>query len=829
MLRLSFFVVAMLLLSPAYSYPSILQKTLGSLCSTRIAAAGGSEHYSQQLFEQVEPILLQRCLSCHVEGGQAPSAGANFRLRRLSDATHTDFNFANLDALITERGAPYVLSKTVGSAHGGGSVLDAFGNDYKLLSQFAAAVENRSCASLSPKSKTNDLEKIWSATTRDSDQRILRRAAIVLARRLPTEAEVNNLREQRSSLESLIFELMGGPGFHDFLVTGANDQLHMLGFVDGGLFPVELWEVDWPEVIRIKGELYDALGFEQAHLDAAYQLGRAQAIGHSTAPLELIAHVVENERSYKEVLTAEYTMVTPLTADLFNSEVDWDQTVVYDGKIRTFHFIFKPGKNRGQPNFNHPFSGRVCIPSLSQGDLCGPDQYTPLERPHAGVLTTLAYLQRYPTTETNRNRARARWAYQFFLGVDIEASASRTTDPAALADQDNPTLKNPACTVCHKSLDPVAGAFQNYNELGVFRYDQGRDSLPWLYKHPEDPFEETGYREGDLWFRDMREPGFNGLTVPDADRSLAWLGEKIADDPRFPVGTVEFWWGAVMGQPFLRAPEDPSLPYYDAKLAAFNLQRREIKRLAEVFVSANYRLKPLLVEMVTSKWFTHTESGEDNNLTVSEMLEELRLGSVRRLTPEELAAKTESLTGIVLGSHPVPPTNGYGEGFYGEGMLHAQRTLYGGIDSYKVKTRQRSPTALSAIVADNHATTLACTIEELDVGTADGHRILLNGIENITSRPKDDRATREVLQRLYSQLHGRDYEFNSPEIDFLIDLATETHDSGYTVCPAQEDDWVSRIRKSMQEQGYWVDGGHRNHAWRMVLNYLFSHFDYLYE
>lgn len=122
-----------------------------------------------------------------------------------------------------------------------------------------------------------------------------------------------------------------------------------------------------------------------------------------------------------------------------------------------------------------------------------------------------------------------------------------------------------------------------------------------------------------------------------------------------------------------------------------------------------------------------------------------------------------------------------------------------------------------------------CTIEELDVGTTDGHRILLNGIENITSRPKDDRATREVLQRLYSQLHGRDYEFNSPEIDFLIDLATETHDSGYTVCPAQEDDWVSRIRKSMQEQGYWVDGGHRNHAWRMVLNYLFSHFDYLYE
>ena len=105
--------------------------------------------------------------------------------------------------------------------------------------------------------------------------------------------------------------------------------------------------------------------------------------------------------------------------------------------------------------------------------------------PHAGVLNTKAFMQRYPSTATNRNRARSRWTYYHFLGVDIEKSASRTTNPVALADTDNPTLRNPACTVCHSVLDPVAGAFQNYGDEGFYR-DQwgGKDSLDESYREP---------------------------------------------------------------------------------------------------------------------------------------------------------------------------------------------------------------------------------------------------------------------------------------------------------------------------------------------------------
>ena len=74
--------------------------------------------------------------------------------------------------------------------------------------------------------------------------------------------------------------------------------------------------------------------------------------------------------------------------------------------------------------------------------------------PHSGVLNTTSFLLRYPTTATNRNRARARWTYYHFLGVDIENSASRTMDPVALADTNNPTMQNPACTVLPQRYGP---------------------------------------------------------------------------------------------------------------------------------------------------------------------------------------------------------------------------------------------------------------------------------------------------------------------------------------------------------------------------------------
>ena len=128
-----------------------------------------------------------------------------------------------------------------------------------------------------------------------------------------------------------------------------------------------------------------------------------------------------------------------------------------------------------------------------------------MDYPTAGVLNSHAFLNRYPSTETNRNRARARWAYLHFLGVDIEKSAERTIDAEALADTNNPTMNNPSCVVCHAIHDPVAGTFQNYDDFGSYRSSAGTDSLPVSYK-----VTEGGYLPGDTWYRDMRTAGFEG-------------------------------------------------------------------------------------------------------------------------------------------------------------------------------------------------------------------------------------------------------------------------------------------------------------------------------
>ena len=162
------------------------------------------------------------------------------------------------------------------------------------------------------------------------------------------------------------------------------------------------------------------------------------------------------------ILTADYIMANPFAAEIYGGRKEFENN--------DDPFEFRPtaiyayyGKHSSKvTRFSQEFGRQV----ISHGTLR-------MDIPHAGVLNTNAFLHRYPSTATNRNRARARWTYYHFLGLDVEKSASRTTDPVALADTDNPTMHNAACTVCHAVLDPVAGAFQNYGNEGYYRQNYG--------------------------------------------------------------------------------------------------------------------------------------------------------------------------------------------------------------------------------------------------------------------------------------------------------------------------------------------------------------------
>ena len=413
--------------------------------------------------EHIAPIVQAQCVQCHVAGGVA--SGARLIFQAGDDARTRAHNlrvFADFLARVAD-GADVILHRVQGVGHGGGVQVAGDTEDHAHLARFLARLgEDSSPAAPSPAT-------LFDGVAMETPAATLRHAALVFAGRVPTPAEYAAAADGgATALRQTLRGLMTGPGFHAFLLRAANDRLltdrelarfSVIG--NDGFF------VDYDnEYIRRR----------DAGDDAVWAWHHAVQHGAGRAPLELIAHVVENELPYTEVLTANYIMANPAAAGVYGAATVFDNLAdVHEFKPATITRYHHHG-----PGYEARFDPAVGLRVLSPGPHA-------LRHPLVGVLGTKAFLQRYPTTATNRNRARARWAYYHFLGVDVERSAPRTTDPVALADRDNPTLHNAACTVCHSALDPLAGAFQNYGDSGYYR-DQwgGLDALDYFYKNGAD-------------------------------------------------------------------------------------------------------------------------------------------------------------------------------------------------------------------------------------------------------------------------------------------------------------------------------------------------------
>ena len=439
-------------LDPSYLPP-------GSPWSTGV----GDETATDVFREHVSPIVQGQCVNCHVDGG--PSGHTRLVFVRSSDPDHVTLNQQVFESFLdgVEGGADVVLNKIRGVGHGGGTQVPAGGDDYGRIERFLALLGGESTAvALTP-------QTLFESVPMAPHRKTLRRAALIFAGRVPTEEEYAALREV--GVRETIRSLMEGPAFHNFLIRSSNDRLltdresTVLSNQRGA--PLVTYVNEWVhrcQVARANGVFFNS-GVDQWVRRAQY--------GARRAPLELIAHVAENDLPYTEILTANYVMANPWSARAYGSSVAFDDPEdVHEFQPVTFDRYYLFDDTRA---FLEDSSG--CGPYiLDPGDLA-------VAFPHAGILNTMVFLRRYPTTATNRNRARARWTYYHFLGVDIEKSASRTTDAEALADTNNPTLKNPACTVCHIVMDPVAGAFQNYSDIGHYRSNfGGMDSLDSFYK-----------------------------------------------------------------------------------------------------------------------------------------------------------------------------------------------------------------------------------------------------------------------------------------------------------------------------------------------------------
>ena len=663
----------------------------------------------------ISPEIIQgNCVSCHQSDGTAN--GTDLVYESKNDSNHETKNFNLLKNYLSAdpSRAEYILLKAQGAnQHGGGARLTAGTETFAKFQSFLASIGG----------DTGSLEEslgyFWEGVELADAEQTLRRAALIVGRRLPTDAEIAAVKSGgRDTLQKTLLGLMEGEGFHDFLITGANDRLHLEAFLNGlNLEAADLNREFFPIGANKRYEHKKSTG-EWPDWEEYWRWGLAMS------PLELVAYVVENDRSYKEVVTADYTMVNPILNEVFRSNT---------GLLENdSHLIYRPGKNNGQilrkDSLKAEFFQDIGTKIDSWGDY--------VDYPHAGILSSHAFLSRYPTTETNRNRARSRWTYYHFLGVDIEKSAKRTTDPKALADTNNPTMKNRNCTVCHQTLDPVAGAFEDFGNEGFYKDAWGgMDSLPDTYKHPEwfDNNAKSGlYQYGDTWFRDMREPGFNGMKAPYRSNSIQWLGRRISEDSRFATGTIKFWWPAVMGSEVKTAPESTEDADFISKLAAFNEQNQFIEELGAAFAKGinggkPYNLKDLLVEMMMSPWFRAKSSLELEGVAMNTS----DLGSRRLLTPEEMEAKSKSLLGWKWGQNNNPSPWRYDQEW--TQLNDRFKLYYGGIDSNGIKDRQRQLTALMSNVAEKQALEMACPAVVLDFDKPYGKRKLFNGIDrNVT-------------------------------------------------------------------------------------------------
>ena len=714
------------------------------------------------------------CLNCHSAGGDAEDS--KFLLRDASlDSGLIRVNRASFEKMAARKqdGKSRLLVKVSGGQnHGGGIALKPDSTGYRILESFVRRIEGNR-----PEGKAADYvpPPFFDGVRMASPQRLLRRVTLSLAARLPTDAELTWVKEKGAgALEGILDSILKEPAFYSRLMEGFNDIFLTLGY-DGNA--EDALSYDHFEKTRHWAEKFSLDHIpEKERQKARYKLwdDYRKALKHE--PLELIKYIVQNERPFTELVTADYIMMTPYTSRGY-------------GVFETMKDQFK--------NVDDPFE---YVPAKLPA-LTGRDKKTQKTAdgiyPSAGILTMFQYLRRYPTTVTNRNRARARMYYRHFLGIDVMALAPRVSDAAAVAKKfSNPTMQAPDCVVCHKTIDPVAGLFQDFfNEEGHF----------------------GPRKEG--WFTDMFGPGLEGqhLQPEEKWRSLQWLGAETAKDPRFAVAMVEHIYYILLGRKVLQAPLDIDDPQFTPRRRAYLTQRREIHDIARKFSQSGFNLKTVFKALIASPFY-RVDGLAEAAKHPARRAELDDIGIVRMLTPEQIERKVFAVFGDK----------------WGRLESEEYRILYGGIDSKAVTERSGDPSGAMGAIQRILSNDVACRNVMLDFKRPASERRLFPGIEPdvVPGTSEADRKIRQAIVHLHSYVLGQDRAPEHPDIERTFQLfAGILADAQEKKGIGKEESYFCGARKDRNSDKGQTreDPTYAVRAWRAVVTYLLRQDDFLYE
>ena len=457
-------------------------------------------------------LLVSKCSGCHKEGQIAGSTDL------LLDPSDSAKNYQTLVTFLNSDGAKKLLDKATGTvSHNGGSILVENTADYNAIGEWISYESNQvSCAVVEDATTTDKSVQNISFNLLSVSQ-TLRNASLSLLGRLPTQKELASLDDE-SDLKTTLDSYMSDEHFYDWLKEVYNDRF----FTDRYLTPLRA------EDLVSRTQFPDLRWWDSVYENNRTLRDRARTYvryGIARAPLELIEHIVRNDRSYEEIITADYTMVNSFSAKSYGITEG-----AFDASIGDFNESHRDGF----------FVAK--IPGI----------------PHAGVMSEITWLNVFPSTQTNRNRHRARKVMEFFLGTDILKLGERPLDSDEALVL-NPTKNSPACTVCHYIMDPIAGGFQNWDFNG--RFDVTKSYIN---------------RDGTTWYTDMELPGLSlkeQMPLKEYSSSLSWLAKAIVKDDRFALSAVHILYKGLTGRSALFEPLDSSEADYAPKLEAYTFQK----------------------------------------------------------------------------------------------------------------------------------------------------------------------------------------------------------------------------------------------------------------
>jgi len=372
-------------------------------------------------------------------------------------------------------------------------------------------------------------------------------------------------------------------------------------------------------------------------------------------PLRAIAEVVTSGRPYTEILTGTTAMADPIVSAAYGLPHD-------------------PNGAEWQPSW------------WTDG------------RPVAGILSSSTLWQRHMSSDTNHHRARAKLVADVFLCDDIELRSDAGIVEPALAEE--AVDADPACTICHSVLDPLASAMS-----GVRRYVLPSETTNAIALGCPDDLAWACFPIG-MWDESLQEadamlppPALYGVPVD----SLADLGQAVVSDPRFPECTARRFFGY-----FARIPP----AQVDASVAS---------ELAEAFVASGFDARELMLAAALHDRFAPGAALD-------------HVGTLQA-RPEQLARTIEALTGYRFRGDPSVPGCDpcWGPVDFATTDAFGLRTLMGGVDGWDVVDPEPRPLPTREIAIAWWAEEAAAFVVDHDAAAVPEERTLL--AEGVPSSP----------------------------------------------------------------------------------------------